>query len=217
MNNVSELVEQNIGLVHSCAQRFKGRGIDYDDLFQAGCVGLVKASERFDAKLGYKFSTYAVPNILGEIKQLFRDNGSVKISRSLKELSMKIHSASEILEKELGYKPGVEAIAKRLGVDSESIAQAMNASVTPASIDEMSESFGESVNVFVDFQEDTLVELIALKKVIKELDRDDQLLILLRFYKDYTQARVAKFLGITQVQVSRREKVLLKLLREKLM
>lgn len=217
MNNASELVEQNIGLVHSCAQRFKGRGIDYDDLFQAGCVGLVKASERFDAKLGYKFSTYAVPNILGEIKQLFRDSGSVKLSRSLKELSMKVRRTSELLEKELGYEPGVEAIAKRLDVDSESVAQAMNASVTPASIDEMSESFGESVNIFVDFQEDTLVELIALKKVIRELDRDDQLLILLRFYKDYTQARVAKFLGITQVQVSRREKVLLKLLREKLM
>lgn len=217
MNNANELVETNIGLVHSCAKRFKGRGIDYDDLFQAGCVGLVKASERFDEKLGYKFSTYAVPNILGEIKQLFRDNGSVKFSRSLKELAMKIRKVSEALEKELGYEPGVETIAKHMGIDSESIAQAMNVSITPASIDEMSESFGESVNIFVDFQEDTLVELISLKKVIKELERDDQLLILLRFYKDYTQARVAKFLGITQVQVSRREKVLLKLLRKKLM
>ena len=127
MDENREIINDNLGLVHSCAKRFRGRGIEYDDLFQAGCVGLVKAADNFDPTLGYRFSTYAVPVILGEIRRLFRDGGSVKISRSLKELSVRVSRAAEELALFSGREPTVSELSEKLNITPEQTAEALNA------------------------------------------------------------------------------------------
>ncbi len=216
MNKNINFVDEHIGLVHSCAKKFKGKGIEYDDLFQAGCMGLVKAADNFDSKRGFKFSTYAVPVILGEIKGLFRKNSSVKISRSIKDLSLKINRVCDELRKSTEQEPTVSEIAKKLNVDTESVAQAMNASMLPMSINELTEESGDHVGISVGSEEEKIVELISLRKLISELSQPDKMLILLRFFRDYTQTETAKVLNMSQVQVSRREKTILKHLRNNL-
>lgn len=216
MNKNINFVDEHIGLVHSCAKKFKGKGIEYDDLFQAGCMGLVKAADNFDSKRGFKFSTYAVPVILGEIKGLFRKNSSVKISRSIKDLSLKINRVCDELRKSTEQEPTVSEIAKKLNVDTESVAQAMNASMLPMSINELTEESGYHVGISVGSEEEKIVELISLRKLISELSQPDKMLILLRFFRDYTQTETAKVLNMSQVQVSRREKTILKHLRNNL-
>ena len=216
MNKNINFVDEHIGLVHSCAKKFKGKGIEYDDLFQAGCMGLVKAADNFDSKRGFKFSTYAVPVILGEIQGLFRKNSSVKISRSIKDLSLKINRVCDELRKSTEQEPTVSEIAKKLNVDTESVAQAMNASMLPMSINELTEESGDHVGISVGSEEEKIVELISLRKLISELSQPDKMLILLRFFRDYTQTETAKVLNMSQVQVSRREKTILKHLRNNL-
>ncbi len=216
MNKNINFVDEHIGLVHSCAKKFKGKGIEYDDLFQAGCMGLVKAADNFDSKRGFKFSTYAVPVILGEIKGLFRKNSSVKISRSIKDLSLKVNRVCDELRKSTEQEPTVSEIAKKLNVDTESVAQAMNASMLPMSINELTEESGDHVGISVGSEEEKIVELISLRKLISELSQPDKMLILLRFFRDYTQTETAKVLNMSQVQVSRREKTILKHLRNNL-
>lgn len=215
MENRGGFVERNVGLVRSLVPRFLGRGIEYDDLFQAGCVGLMKAAEHFDPDRGFKFSTYAVPVILGEMRRLFRDGGAVKVSRSLKELSMKAVRLSEKIEMETGEAPSISELAAQLGVTPERCAEALNAAVQPLSLTNDEDS-GET-DVPVDSPEEKIADRLALQQVIKTLPDADQRLLEYRYFGNQTQMETAKRLGISQVQVSRREKKLLLYLRSLLL
>ncbi len=208
--------EEHLGLVHACAKRFKGKGIEYDDLFQAGCLGLVKAAEKFDKSLGNRFSTYAVPVILGEIKKLFRDGGSLKVSRGLRELSLKAAREVQSIISETGREPSISELAERLQLSVEQTAEALNAGHQPMSLT-MSDEDGESqTDIPTESPDEELTEHIALSSELARLDERDRTLIKLRFYKGLTQSKAGEILGMTQVQVSRREKKLLLYLRERL-
>ena len=208
-------IQENIGLVHACAKRFKGRGMEYDDLFQAGCLGLVKAVDHFDESRGLKFSTYAVPVILGEMRRLFRDGGAVKVGRSLKELSIRAsRKAAEFAEKE-GRSPTVGELAELLGVEPAEAAQALGAAQMPLSLTASEEDGGGQMDISVEGEDEKIAELLSLKQVVKELPPRDQNIIYFRYYKHRTQTETAQALGMTQVQVSRREKVILQELRRK--
>ena len=209
-------IQENIGLVHACAKRFKGRGMEYDDLFQAGCLGLVKAVDHFDESRGLKFSTYAVPVILGEMRRLFRDGGAVKVGRSLKELSIRAsRKAAEFAEKE-GRSPTVGELAELLGVEPAEAAQALGAAQMPLSLTASEEDGGGQMDISVEGEDEKIAELLSKKQVVKELPPRDQNIIYFRYYKHRTQTETAQALGMTQVQVSRREKVILQELRRKL-
>jgi len=210
-------ISANIGLVHSCANRFRGRGIEYDDLFQAGCMGLVKAYDAFDNDRGVKFSTYAVPVILGEIKRLFRDGGSVKISRSLKELSLKVTRVRENLTLSLGYEPTVCQIADALGICAAEAAEAINAAHLPLSLTETYEQGGGQIDIIVDSDEEKITSRQSLLQIMSKMSDDDRRLIVLRYFNNKTQTETAKELNMTQVQVSRKEKKLLSFMREKML
>ncbi len=212
----NQVISDNIGLVHACARRFKGRGMEYDDLFQAGCLGLVKAVDHFDYGRGVQFSTYAVPVILGEIKRLFRDGGAVKVGRSLKELAMRAaRESAQFAEKE-GRNPSVGELAEILQVEPEEAAQALGASQLPISLTASQEDGGGQIDVSVEPADDKIAELLSLKQVMTELEPKDRSIIFFRYFKSRTQTQTAMALGMTQVQVSRREKVILRQLRAKL-
>ena len=216
MADRGQVISENIGLVHACAKKFKGRGIEYDDLFQAGCVGLVKAVDAFDKSRGVKLSTYAVPVILGEIKHLFRDGGSIKVGRSLKELSLK---ATRFISEFVGQnarEPSISELAKALSVEPAVAAQALEVSKIPISLTTDSEDGQAEIDIPIEAPDERLSELIALKQTVNKLDDKDRLIILLRFFKNHTQTQTAKILGMTQVQVSRRERVILNNLRVQL-
>lgn len=190
--------------------------MEYDDLFQAGCLGLVKAVDHFDESRGLKFSTYAVPVILGEMRRLFRDGGAVKVGRSLKELSIRAsRKAAEFAEKE-GRSPTVGEIAELLGVEPAEAAQALGAAQMPLSLTASEEDGGGQMDISVEGEDEKIAELLSLKQVVKELPPRDQNIIYFRYYKHRTQTETAQALGMTQVQVSRREKVILQELRRKL-
>ena len=199
-----------MGLVRSLVPRFLGRGLEYDDLFQAGCIGLLKAADHFDPARGYQFSTYAVPVILGEMRRLFRDGGAVKMSRSLKELSIKAARMAEKMEMESGSVPTVSELASVLGV-----AEALNAGLHPISL--TSDENDSELDIPVDSHEESVSDRLALRQVIDALPERDRLLIRYRYYGNKTQVETAKQLGISQVQVSRREKKLLLQLRSVLL
>lgn len=205
-------MEENLGLCHLCARRFMGRGVEYDDLFQAGCVGLIKAAENFDGTRGVKFSTYAVPVILGEIRRLFRDGGAVRISRGMRELSKQAREAEEELRQENGAGPSVTAIAERLGVSVEKAALALGASRTPLSL--TGEEDGEQLEIPVEAPEEKMTERMTLYQVLQSLEERDKKLIEYRYFQSKTQQETADLLGMTQVQVSRREKKLLLYMRD---
>ena len=210
-------VEQNLGLVHSCANRFRGKGIEYDDLYSAGCMGLIKAFDAFDDQRGVRFSTYAVPVILGEIRRLFRDGGSVKVSRSLKELSVKVAKERERFLQKTGREPTVSEIAEELMVEPDDVAEAINAGTPTVSLTESEEDGGGQLDVRVETLEEQLADTISLKEVIGQLEPKDRSLILLRYFKGKTQSETAEYLEMTQVLVSRREKKILSALRERLL
>lgn len=212
----NELVEKNLGLVHSCANRFRGRGVEYDDLFQAGCVGLIKAAGNFDAARGFSFSTYAVPVILGEIKRIFRDGGSVKVGRTIKEKSRNAVKIQEKLSSELGREPTVGEIAKKMNIEAEEAAMLLNASMPVVSLT-MGEDGENQLDIPVDSPENEIGDYIALRQVLQTLDEHDKKMIELRYYSGLTQSKTALQLGMTQVQVSRREKAVLEIIRKKLM
>ena len=209
-------VEHNLGLVHACAHRFKGRGIEYDDLYQAGCMGLVKASAAFDADRGVMFSTYAVPVILGEIRRLFRDGGTVKVSRSLKELGLAAGRTREMLGSELGREATVGEVAQRMGRSPEDIAQALAATAPPLSLTEGEEEGSGQIDLPEESPEERLSDLLSLQQLLAALEERDRKLIFLRYYRGKTQTEVARCLGMTQVQVSRREKRILQAMREQM-
>ncbi len=213
-----EFIQENLGLVHLCASRFKGRGIEYDDLYSAGCLGLVKAYDGFDVERKVCFSTYAVPVILGEIKKLFRDGGTVKVSRGLKELSLKVSAARERMLKQTGREPTVSDLAQQLKVSEEQVIQAVNASLpalslTPVSDDEN----GKEFDVPVPSHEEELSDRLALQEVLAGLPEEDKVLIRLRFFGGKTQSETARLLGTTQVQISRRERKILLTMRSRLL
>lgn len=210
-------IEANLGLVHACAHRFRGRGIEYDDLYQAGCMGLIKAASAFDEGRGVRFSTYAVPVILGEIRRLFRDGGTVKVSRSIKELGVKASREKERLSLALGRDAAVSEVAERLGVSPEEVAEALAATAPPASLTADDEDGGAQIDLPVDSPEESLSDLLSLRKIMNELPEADRRLITLRYFRGLTQTRTAQLLEMTQVQVSRREKKILETMRESLL
>lgn len=214
MTKDNDFIEKNIGLVHSCCSKFKGRGLEYDDIFQAGCIGLIKAVNGFDESRGLMFSTYAVPVILGEIKRMFRDGGSVKVGRTLKELSLKVTRENERLAKKLNREPTVNEIAGSLGVSAEEVSEALCAAQPTLSLTVESEDGTSELDIATDSGNDKLIERISLLEVMDKLEDKDRRLIYLRYYKSKTQSETAKSLGMTQVQVSRRERVILTKMRQ---
>lgn len=205
-----EFIAANLPLVHSLANRLRGRGIDYDELFAAGSLGLVKAYDNFDETRGLCFSTYAVPVILGEMRRLFRDGGAVKMSRSLKELSMRVQRAREEFFKG-GAEPTVSELADYLGVTQEEAAEAIQASIPPMSLTPQEE--GGELDVPVESGENSLIDRLALRQCMEKLSAEDRTLIVLRYFRGKTQTETAQLLGMTQVQVSRRERKILNELR----
>lgn len=214
--SADELICENTRLVHACAKRFVGKGIEYDDLYQNGCLGLVKSANTFDEGRGVQFSTYAVPAILGEIKRLFRDGGSVKVSRSLKELSYKADREKEKLVITLGREPTIGEIAERLDVTSAELSEAMCAA-SPVTSLTLSDEEGERVlDVPQDDNMQSINERIALTSALDKLEERDRNIIKLRFFTGKTQSETAKLLGMSQVQISRREKFIILQLRQML-
>ncbi len=214
---LDEQTRANLGLVHSLAHRFTGKGIEYEDMFQAGCMGLVKAIKAFDKSRGFSFSTYAVPVILGEIRRLFRDGGAVKVSRSVKELGLKCLRTREQLEKALGRQPHISEIAEALGEDAVAVAEALTASLPVISLTANdNDDADRQIDIPIDSMEEKIAENISLTEQLAKLAPRDRQIIYYRYYKDMTQSKTAELLGLTQVQVSRCEKRILSSLRENL-
>lgn len=212
MNQRNELVEANVRLVHSCCKRFVGRGIEYDDIFQVGCIGLMKAADGFDDSRGLCFSTYAVPTIMGEIKRLFRDNGTIKVSRSLKELSLKVQREKELIEK-AGDEATVFLLAKRLQTEPEEIIEALEASRQILSLTYEDENGIGEYQLPSESYENEICSRILIDDAISRLNSEEQEIIRLRYFSEKTQTESANILGISQVQVSRKEKRALEKLR----
>ena len=210
------LVEENSGLIWSVARRFLGRGVEADDLYQLGCLGFLKAVDGFDTSYGTQFTTYAVPKIAGEIRRFLRDDGTVKVSRTLKEQAVTIRSARSRLTLALGREPTIQEISRQTGLSPEEIALAETATAATESIQRQTGDEGFSLeNVLTDTEsEEKMVEKIALRQAISALPERERTVIQLRYFHGLTQQRVAKIMAVSQVQVSRIEKKALILLRE---
>lgn len=209
-------VEGNLGLVRLCAGRFRGRGIEYEELYSAGCMGLVKAVKAFDKSRGVRFSTYAVPVILGEIRRLFRDGGAVKVSRSLKERAMKISRIAQNLEYELGREATINEIAEAAELEPEEVSEAICVMQPTVSLTRETDDGSETMDIPVEAPDVRITDSIALSQALERLDERDRALIYWRFFANLTQQETAKKLDMTQVQVSRREKKVLMFLREEM-
>ena len=219
---MNKLIEINLPLVSSISKKFINRGYDYEDIFQIGSIGLVKAIKNFDVKFNVKFSTYAVPMIMGEIKRFLRDDGIIKVSRNVKSLARKIHFDREALSKELNREPTIEELSQYSGVNKEDIVLAMESSANLQYLyDTIHQDDGAPV-LLIDkisesnIEDNSVVDRIALKDVLQNLDSKSRQIIMLRYFKDKTQVQVAKMLGISQVQVSRIEKKVLLEMRKQL-
>ncbi|GAA0124109.1 MULTISPECIES: RNA polymerase sporulation sigma factor SigF [Clostridium] len=216
------LIEMNLPLVSALSKKFLNRGYEYDDIFQIGCIGLVKAVNNFDDGFNVKFSTYAVPMIVGEIKRFLRDDGIIKVSRSIKTVAKKIHYDKDTLAKKLGRDPTIEELSKFSEIPKEEIITALEASNNMQYLyDTIHHDDGAPVllidKLSEDYEEDTeVLDKLALKEALSKLDAKSRQIIMLRYFKDKTQVEVAKMLGISQVQVSRIEKKVLKIMKEKL-
>ena len=211
-----------MGLIHHVVKRFLGRGVEAEDLFQIGAIGLVKAVDRFDLSFDVRFSTYAVPMIAGEIKRFLRDDSMIKISRSLKELAIRAARLREELLMERGEEPGVEELAERLGVEPEELVQAMDGSAEVEARQKIVyQGDGEGLSLMdkVDQgkdEEETLLRQLLLEQLLSSLEPKERRLIVLRFFHDRTQTQVAEELGMSQVQVSRLEKKILQALKKRM-
>ncbi len=210
------LVSENIGLVHLCANRLRGRGIEYEELFSAGSLGLVKAARGFDESRGLKFSTYAVPVILGEIRRLFRDGGQVKVSRPVKELSLRLNREKERFTKNTGREPTAEELAELTGESVERIAEAIASSKPLISLTEWDDDGERQADIPVPAPDGEIVDRLALYSSLRELEKRDRQIVFMRYFENKTQSEVARLLGMTQVQVSRREKKIMAQLNEML-
>ena len=211
------LITENMGLVHTCAHRFTGKGIEYEDLFQAGCMGLVKAFDAFDRERGVRFSTYAVPVILGEIRRLFRDGGTVKVSRTLKELSIRTAREREKFALKEGREPTIKELAERLGVREEDVTEAVCAAAPVISLTADEDNGGGQADVPVASPEEQIAERLSVIQAVSSLEERDRAIVRLRYYENKTQTQTAAALGMTQVQVSRREKKILEGFRKQLL
>ncbi|WP_026558932.1 RNA polymerase sporulation sigma factor SigF [Bacillus sp. J37] len=214
------IIQKNMRLVWSVVQRFLNRGYEPDDLFQIGSIGLLKSVDKFDLSYDVRFSTYAVPMIIGEIQRFIRDDGTVKVSRSLKELGNKIRRARDELSKTMGKVPTVAEIASYLDIAPEDVVLAQEAVRAPSSIHEtVYENDGDPITLLdqiADNTETKWFDKIVLKDAIRDLDERERLIVFLRYYKDQTQSEVADRLGISQVQVSRLEKKILQQMKDKM-
>lgn len=214
MENKDAFITDNLGLVHSCCKHFTKRGVEYDDLFQSGCIGLIKAAEGFDESRGLCFSTYAVPVILGEIRRLFRDGGSIKVSRSLKELFLKASREKEKMENTLCRQVTVLELAERLEVAPEELTEAFCAAQPTVSLTYESENGTKELNLPTLSIEEEFSDKLDLGLALKTLEKIDRDIIILRYFKGLTQSQTAKILKLTQVQVSRKEKKILSSLKK---
>lgn len=214
MPDNEKLITDNLGLVHACAGKFVGRGIEYDDLFQIGCIGLIKAAKGFDEERGLMFSTYAVPTIIGEIKRVFRDTGAIKVSRSLKELSFKVAKVKERLEKEKGREVSISEIANVLGVSADEVSDAVCILQPVVSLTVENEDGVSQMELPVDSGEDDINNRIYIESLLSSLSGWEAKLIIMRYFEGKTQSEAAKLLNMSQVQVSRSEKRILTRLRQ---
>lgn len=210
--NRDKMIEDNIGLVHSIAKRFTGRGVDYEDLFQTGCVGLIKAVDNFDEGKGFKFSTYAVPVIMGEIRRIFRDGGAIKVSRALKEKSVKAQMLRERFAKRELREPTVSELSDMLGCGVDETAEILNVINPMLSLNSFGEDGSESLDVPFDNREE-IFDRISVMQVMEKLSNEERFIIDSRYFNGKTQSETAQKLGVSQVQVSRKEKDILKKLR----
>lgn len=218
----ARLVEENTGLIWCVVKRFYNRGVEMEDLFQIGTIGLLKAIDKFDLNYDVKFSTYAVPMITGEIKRFLRDDGMIKVSRSLKELSYKAYLCREKLQERFGREPSVTELAGELGVEPEELMAALDASSEVESLHKpIYQSDGQEVSLMERLPwraepEEEILDHLLLKELLGGLEKEERQLIYLRYFADRTQAQAGKELGISQVQVSRLEKRILKSMREQI-
>ncbi len=209
-------IEENLGLVHSICKRFSNRGIEYDDLYQAGCIGLIKATDAFDEDRGLMFSTYAVPVIMGEVRRLFRDGGAVKVSRSVKELAFHINREKERLEQKLNREPSVSEIAEALSVSSEEVTEAICASQPTVSLTYDSDDGATEAEIPTMSVEEEITDRLCIDEAFKILDDTERKIMSYRYFSSLTQSKTAELLNMTQVQVSRAEKKILLKLRSML-
>lgn len=214
------LFEENTGLIYSVARRFLGRGVEMEDLFQIGSIGLLKAVDKFDPAFEVKFSTYAIPMILGELKRFFRDDGMLKVSRSIKENQHRVYLAREQIEKELGREPSLKEIAEAMGMPPEEVAMTMDSAAEVESLYKIVYQ-GEGTDISLidkipekENAEEHLLDRIFLEEILGKLEAEDRRLICMRYFQDMTQTQIAETLGISQVQVSRMEKRILGKLRD---
>ena len=213
-----QLMEENAGLIWSVVRRYYGRGVDPEDLYQLGCLGFLKAVRGFEPEFGCQFSTYAVPKIAGEIRRFLRDDGAVKVSRTLKERAGTVRAARERLAAGLGREPTLSELAEETGLEPEEIAAAEDASQPVASLQmETEEGFTLESVLGSDGMEEGVVERLALRGAVESLPEREKQVIALRYFRSLTQERTAKILGVSQVQVSRIERRALEQLRHKLM
>ena len=216
------LFEENTGLIYSVARRFLGRGVEMEDLFQIGSIGLLKAVDKFDPAFEVRFSTYAIPMILGELKRFFRDDGMIKVSRSIKENQHRVYLAREKIEKELGREPSLKEIAEMLGMPPEEVAMTLDSAAEVESLYRtVYQSEGTDISLIdkipeKENAEEHLLNRIFLEEILGKLESSDRKLIYMRYFQDMTQTQVAERLGVSQVQVSRMEKRILGKLRQNL-
>ena len=223
-NALEELIEENNGLIWSIVKRFYGRGHEPEDLYQIGCLGFIKSIKRFNTDFEVKLSTYAVPYMIGEIKRYIRDDGPVKVSRSIKDLGIKIRELQREKINKQGKEPKIQEIAKELKVDLDDVILAMEATNSVESIEgtkHINNKDGKSISLLDTLsteknEEETITNKLAIGQLIKDLKDREKEIILLRYYKEKTQAQVAKILGISQVQVSRLERKILENMRRKM-
>ncbi len=221
------LIEENLGLVHHIVKRFAGRGYDMEDLFQTGTIGLIKAIDHFDLGYDVKFSTYAVPLIAGEIKRFLRDDGMVKVSRSLKDANYKLHLAKKELQARCGREPTLQELCEKAGISYDDAVMAIGSAMEVESLSKtvyegdgreivlMDQVAAQSVDdPWEDTEKNRLLDRMLLKQLLEELPEQERTLIRLRYYEDRTQTQIAKEMGISQVQVSRLEKRILIRMRE---
>ncbi len=216
-NAKSVLVENNSPLIKSILRRYKNKGVEYDDLYQLGCIGLLKAIKNFSTEFGVKFSTYAVPMIMGEIKRYLRDDGYIKVSRTTKTLSCKIAYYIDSVKNSEGRSPSVDEIAERFGIEPQEVVFTIDSSKIPVSIyDKGDDEQGQAIfeKLTDGDQTDSTIEKMLIKESISKLDEREKKIVLLRYYKDKTQSEVAKVLNVSQVQVSRLETKIIEKLRE---
>lgn len=214
-----QILNSNMNLVRSIVHRFTGRGYEWDDLFQIGCIGLIKAIDRFDLTYSVKFSTYAVPMIIGEIRRYIRDDNPMKVSRSLKELAYRVHRAQEKLQASLGRDPTVTEVAEELSLSAQEVIAAAEANLHPASLYEQTyRDDGDPILLLDQIKhsdrQETDFENFALREILAQLPQREYVVIQLRFFHDKTQAEIAAMIGLSQVQVSRIEKNALKMIKE---